>query len=120
MIDKASLCHDSSDMLAKIGVAELTGREVDCHMQINVAHVDPRAHLPACHAQHQVSYGNDKPCLLSEPDELPGRDKTALLVPPADQSFKRCDAARREINARLVMQLEVLLCQGVAQVGLQT
>src|SRR5262244_1245082 len=52
-------------------------------------------------------------------NELAGEEKAVLRVLPADQCFGLHDTAGGEGHLRLVMQEELIMLNGVAQVGLE-
>ena len=62
---------------------------------------------------------HDQPGVLGERDEAVGRDQPLGRVPPADQRLGAARLARRHVDHRLIVDLELLARQRVAQLVLQ-
>ena len=70
-------------------------------------------------AQHPLPERDDQPGLLGERNELAGRDHAALRMPPADQRLEARDLLAAGLGLRLVVDLELLLGERLAQVVFQ-
>ena len=62
---------------------------------------------------------DDEPGLLGQRDELGRRDEAALGVMPAQQRLEAADLVAREVDERLVVELELAVGQRLAQIDLQ-
>ena len=69
--------------------------------------------------QHPFADAADQPGALRVGDELPGGYDAELRVVPAQQHFQPDDAARFQIDLRLVDQAQFLALDGLAQRGVQ-
>ena len=87
--------------------AELHRRHIDPHLQIVMAGAVPGGELAATFAQRPVAQRLDQVRLFGDRDELPGRDPASLGVAPAHQGFDAADPAARDIDLRLIMQLQL-------------
>ncbi|GJE04968.1 hypothetical protein AOPFMNJM_0261 [Methylobacterium jeotgali] len=94
---------------------ELHRGDVDGDLEI----VGPAGGLGAGLAQHPFAEARDEPDLLGEGNELGGRHPAALRMRPAQQRLEAADPLRAEVVDRLVMDLEGLRLDRVAQVLLQ-
>ena len=77
----------------------------------------PALNLPANLGHSPVADGKDQARLLGQGNEIHGRDKAALRMPPANEGLQADDAARGELDLGLVVQDKLVLLEGAAQVG---
>jgi hypothetical protein len=75
----------------------------------------PHSILPTGLVQNPVADRRDPPGLLRDGQEVRGRHEAEFGVGPADQRFGTDDAASCGVELRLIVDLEVLLFQRVAQ-----
>src|SRR5829696_2445614 len=79
----------------------------------------PAAGLEAGLEQHPVADRPDQPLLLGQGDERRRRQQPLDRVVPADQGLDPGDAARDQLEDRLVVQHQLVAVGHVAQLGLQ-
>src|SRR6266436_9842118 len=68
---------------------------------------------------HPLADGHDEPGLLGQADEGVGLEQAALLVLPADERLDFHDAPRVEAEYGLVVEAEVAIRDGRAQIHFQ-
>ena len=98
---------------------ELLGRQVDRDAHRRHAGIEPAAHLATGLAQHPVADRHDEAGFFGDRNERVRRHQTARRMAPADQRFGAAHAVRRDVDLRLVVQLELTLFERAAQVVLQ-
>ncbi|MNP30690.1 hypothetical protein D3C76_1237740 [compost metagenome] len=108
--------QDLGHALDQPAVAELDGREVHGDAPVAVALVDPDAHLPTGLVQYPLANGDDQPGFLRLDDKAVRQQQAVLRVFPAQQRFGTDRLAVVGIELGLVMQAELALLQGHAQI----
>ena len=93
---------------------DLKRREVGRYLDL----LGPLGELRADCAQHPAPDRDDQPGLLGDRDELIGRHQSALGVSPAQQRLEPDHALVAQLDQWLVVQLELVALDGVAQVAL--
>ena len=81
--------------------------------------LEPRRRGAAGGLEHPTPDRDDHPVLLGDGDELVGHDRAELGVLPAKQCLEPDDAVRRQLDDRLVDELELILLEGVGQLVLE-
>ena len=80
---------------------------------------DPRRHLAARLVQRQAADVDDHAGVFGDGDEVRRRHQAAHGVTPAQQRLEPGDAAGSQRDDRLIVHLERVVVDGVAQVGLE-
>ncbi|MNZ38106.1 hypothetical protein D3C78_555700 [compost metagenome] len=78
--------------------------------------IQPLAHLPAGLDEHPFANGNDQAGLFRQADETVGQQQALLRVLPAQQGLGTDRLAILGVELGLVVQAELTLLQGLAQV----
>ena len=97
---------------------ELARREVDADGQVHAQPVPDRAHLPARLVQHVTAQRQDQPGLLGHRDEPRRADQAVGGVPPPHQRLGAHDVLLVQRVERLVVHLELVPLEPLAQIGL--
>ena len=100
--------HHSDQVLA----AELRGRQIDRELDV----VGPGGGVGAGLAQDPFAERADQPDFLRERNEFVGRNHSAFRMPPAHQSLDTAGAQRDDIDDALIVNLEFLARDRVAQI----
>ena len=101
-----------------LAVHHLPHREVHRDAQPGLHGGLPRPDLRARGLQDPLADRDDQPRVLGHVDELVGRKQPAARVLPADQRFDPDQLAARHVQARLVVQHQLVPAQRQAQVVL--
>ena len=112
----AGLLQDQIQSVDKALAPELHGGNIDRHGHRGQAGVEPGADLPAGLAQHPLADRHDEAALLRDRNELRRQNKPERRVIPADQNLAAGHGPADEVDLRLVMQHELVLLHGAAQV----
>src|SRR5215212_7307202 len=115
------LAERAAHHLDKAGLRQLLARKVDADGQVLLRGDEfaPLAHLPASLFQYPRAYLRDEARLLGERDELCGADDAALRVTPAHERLEAREPSGRERDDGLVVDLELAVLDGAAQVVLK-
>ena len=109
------------DLLHEVPLHELLARQIhaDCQRQGWAELGLPGCHLAAGFAQCPDADRHNQAGLLGRRDEISRQDQSAIGVLPAQEALEAIQAAARELDDRLIVQLELAPVDGVAQIGLQ-
>ena len=105
----------------QVGLAELAGRQVHPARSSGSIRECRRCHadlLAARLAQHPQADVEDEPGLLGQVDELGGRQQPSVGVLPPHQRLGADDPARRHLDLGLVVDRELAVLDGLAQLDL--
>ena len=81
--------------------------------------VRPRGGVAAGLPEHPFAERHDQPDFLGDRNEFVGTDQAALRMVPAQQRLEAADLAARKLDQRLIVELEFVGEQRLAQVELQ-
>ena len=113
---ESGLVEDRLDLWHQAWLAELPCRQVDRDRHVRPTVRDPLARLSTGFAQYPAPQRGDETRFLSQRDELPRRDHSTLGMLPAHQCFDTHDLAAREGDARLIVQHQLAMVDGVPEV----
>ena len=94
---------------------ELDRRHVDAHHEIGQTQVVPDLHLSAGFPQHPGTDVHHQARLFGNADEAARRHQPELRMSPAQQRFGAHDPAACQVELRLEVQHQFVLCQRRAQ-----
>ncbi len=101
------------DVPDQVGVLELAHRDVHAHAQpAERGAVLPLGGLPGGLLEHPAPDRHDQAGLLGQRDEVERRHQAALGVAPPEQRLEADDLLRRDVDDRLVVQLQLLGVEG--------
>src|SRR5258707_1799762 len=103
------------DSLDEVGLPELERRDVDRNPQEGQPPLLPNARLPAGLANDPVADFQNQAALLGDRNEFSGQYQTAAWMMPPDQCFDAAHLAGRDVDLRLVVQLELTFRQRAAK-----
>ncbi|MCY1409390.1 hypothetical protein D9M71_247390 [compost metagenome] len=117
----AGFCNDAADLLHQVMLGELPGRQVDAHGQGRGAGMFavPASHVAAGFVQYPEAEGQDQAGVLGHLDEVAGVDQFAGRLLPAHQRLHADYLLAGQPDYGLVVQDELAVAQGLAQLGLQ-
>ncbi len=99
------------DDVGQIGLVKLNERQIDSRRNI----VRPGRSRRTCVMQHPLAELSDQPGFLGERNESVGQDQALGWVPPADQSLRAAHPSRFGVDDGLIMQFQLVLQDGAAQ-----
>ena len=99
----------------QVALLELRRRQVDRELYLSGPSGGVRTSLP----QYLFAEGNDQAALLRQRDELARQDQTARGVAPAHQRFHHGELVALDLQHGLVVELEFVAGNGLAQVIFQ-
>ena len=105
------LAHAPDD----VGPLQLVGREIDCHGEAFPALVAPGAKLAAGFVQHPQAELGHQPQGLGDGDESSRRHGAEVRAVPAQQGLEAGDLAAGGVELRLVVQLQFVTRNRLAQ-----
>lgn len=113
---RARFIEHLQHLFDEVCLAQLLCAEVDRERELrHFGLTSPCGELRAGRAQHPLAYGQDQARFFGQRDEGGGRDHAALRVLPAQQHLGARDTPCA-IDLQLVVQCELALRQGLAQV----
>ena len=101
--------------LHEIGLLQLARTQVDADRQVQAGGA-PGVHLLQGGLHHPLADVERQRVVLDDGQEAAGRQQAAVRVLPADQRFGPDDLARAHVHLGLVVQHELVVEQGVADV----
>ena len=115
------LGQDLAHLVDDLGVLQLARREVDGHVARRIVRVlaAQLGREAARLLQHPAADRHDQPGLLRERDEVERGHEATRRVVPADERLEPADVAVRELDHRLVVELELVVVERALQVGLE-
>ena len=110
----------SAHRVGQVAVGHLAGREVDRDVERPLvgAQLVPAERLAAGRLLHPAADRLDQAAVLGDRDELAGVEQAALGMVPAHQRLEADDLAAAQGDHRLVVQLELVAVERVAQLAL--
>src|SRR5690606_34581328 len=97
------------DAIGELVPADLHGRYVDGDGHGTETLAAPGRRLQARVLEHPFAERKDQPAVLGDRNKLRGLDVAELLVVPPEERLRADESARRELDARLITQLEPIL-----------
>src|SRR5262249_19583718 len=117
-IDAARLDH-FGELRKKGRFCELPPRDVHAHRELRLALALKHRQIAAGPLQHEASNGHDERRLLGEMDELLGRNGAEIAMFPSQQRLEPGSAAVAKAHQRLVVELELLASERIAELALE-
>ena len=116
----AGLAQDGGELVGQRGLRELAAGEVDGQAgKVDRGVGGPARELAAGLAQHPAPERDDQPALLGDGDERAGEHDALARVAPAHERLDPDDPALVEVDERLVVELELVALERVAEVVLE-
>ena len=113
------LAERPPNRLAEAFVTELTGREVHVELDGTTVGRPPLGHVAEGLVQYPRSDRHDQSRRLGHGNEVRRRHEPTLFGRPADQCFHAHEGARLHLHDRLVVQHELVILDGPAQIALE-
>ena len=105
----------AGDNRRQVGIGELQRRDIDRTAQI----VGPAGHVRAGGQQGPLPEAVDQSCILGNRDEARGRKRATARMIPAHQRLEADDGLARDIDNRLVIELQFAALDRIAQMLLK-
>ena len=110
-----ALANQAAEGGEQLAVLKLPERQVDRHVQRRKPVFAQGLHVAQRPGNHPIAQRHNQPALFGQRHKLAGGQQATFAVTPAHQGFKADNLPGAQIQARLVMQLQLVAAQGAAQ-----